>query len=199
MNKQLLAVLVGGVALFASVEANASLLAGSASFSGSGSYNGDLNILIDKVIPDEGTQWQTSTVWWEGLAPSFTMDYGAVVRVEDLLLSLDNNDSYKVSYSSDNVSWTELFTVQEGQGNVGWGMDTFSTNASADASLYVNAFDFSAIEARYIKIAAIGGDNMYSIGEIQASGSPVPVPSAMLLLSVGCSALALISRKRRIN
>lgn len=199
MNKQLLAVLVGGVALFASVEANASLLAGSASFSGSGSYIGDLSVLTDGVIPSEGTEWQTTTLSWNGLAPSFTMDYGAVVRVEDLLLSLDNNDSYKVSYSSDNVSWTELFTVQEGQGNVGWGMDTFSTDASADASLYVNAFDFSAIEARYIKIAAIGGDNMYSIGEIQASGSPVPVPSAMLLLSVGCSALALISRKRRIN
>lgn len=199
MKKRFLTALLVSATLFGSGHADASGLTGTAIFSGSGSYSGDLSILTDGVIPTEGTAWQTTTVWWYGLTPSFTMDYGSVVRIEDLVLSLDNNDSYTVSYSSNNSSWTELFTVNSSQGNVGWGMDTFSTNAADAATLYVNAFDFSAIEARYLKIAAISGDNMYSIGELQASGSPVPVPSALLLLSAGCAALAGLSRKRRID
>lgn len=153
-------------------------------------YNNDLSLLTDGVIPQEQSDFHSArSLWWFGqevseviasastgdLMPSanltglyFDVDLGSVHSVSDIVLSVDNNDDYALDYSVDGVNWSRLLTVFEVYGNddVGYGMDTFSTNVgSAD---YDANLDFDPVMARYLRIYATGGDGAYAIGELQA-------------------------------
>lgn len=94
-----------------------------------------------------------------------------------------------------------LFTIDVGDGEHGWGMDTMSTDGAH--AEYVLGIDFSSVQARYLRIKATGGDNMYSIGELQAFGSAaaelpvsVPEPSITALLAAGLFGLGFARRRR---
>jgi hypothetical protein len=168
-----------------------------ASASGTGTFNNSTSLIINNVIPAEGSTWTDPTnVWWNGLTPQFTIDLGQVYTLQDLVLSLDNNDTYAIEYSTDNLSFTPLTTVSAGFGEIGNGMDTFST-ALGDPE-YVPGIDFAPVQARYLRTFATGGDNSYSIGEIQSFGTlgsaaAAPEPSVIALLGTGI--LGLIGRR----
>lgn len=164
--------------------------------SGSGTYNGDLGLITDGSFPAEGGQWQTSTVWWNGTTPAFTLDLGGVYAIDDLVLSVDNNDSYSVKYSSDGTGWVDLLNISQSYGEIGWGMDTMSTDSSDPE--YISYLDFAPVNARYFLISAIDGDNSYSIGEFHAEGtSVVPIPAAAWLFGSGLLGLAGFGARRK--
>ena len=198
--KRILSSLIATGALLGTVSAQAALLDAS-SVSATGSYNNDLSQLTDGFIPNENSGWTSNTVWWNGTATSFTFDLGATYSLEDLRVSLDNNDTYAISYSLDGLSWESLIDLTNSMGEIGWGMDTFSTDSSN--AEYVAAIDFGAVEAQYLSIAAIGGDNSYSIGEFEVYGSAistsqpgtVPLPGTLALMGLGLAALRLARKK----
>jgi uncharacterized protein (TIGR03382 family) len=80
-------------------------------------------------------------------------------------------------------------------------MKAFSTDSSN--AEYVAAIDFGAVEAQYLTIAAIGGDNSYSIGEFEVYGSAistsqpgtVPLPGTLALMGLSLAALRLARKK----
>jgi hypothetical protein len=198
--KRILSSLITTGALLGAVSVQAALLDAS-SVSATGSYNNDLSLLTDGFIPNESSGWTSNTVWWNGTATSFTFDLGATYSLEDLRVSLDNNDTYAISYSLDGLSWESLIDITNSMGEIGWGMDTFSTDSSN--AEYVAAIDFGAVEAQYLSIAAIGGDNSYSIGEFEVYGSAistsqpgtVPLPGTLALMGLGLAALRLARKK----
>ena len=154
----------------------------SLSMTGTGSYNHSLSLLIDGNIPDEASSWTGSeNIYWTGTTPAFTLDLGSLSEINDILVSVDNNDDYSVEWSTDNQSWNQLFTISHSVGEIGWGMDTMSTDSTNPE--YISALDFAPVTAQYIRIFATGGDNKYAVGELQVSSSPVPVPSAVLLFA----------------
>ena len=165
----------------------------------SGPYNNSLTLLTDGVFPVEGGQWQTNTVWWNGTATRIEFDLGAVYLVRDITLSVDNNDSYLVRVSADGVSWTDLFDIAIADGEIGWGMDTMTSDATSLE--YLGSLEFPGTNARYLSIAATGGDDDYSVGEFQIFGdiipgsNPVPAPGSLFLLAAGLGVLGW-SRKR---
>ena len=66
-------------------------------------------------------------------------------------------------------------------------MSSDSTHGEYEANI-----DFGPVPAQYLRIAATGGDNSYSIGEFQASGSMIipddgnsTIPELSSLLSLG--------------
>ena len=149
------------------------------SISGTGTFSNSVNLIIDNVVPGEGSVWTGGTnVYWSGITPTFTLSLGSAYVIQDLLFSVDNNDTYNVTYSLDNINWSTLITISSSYGEIGNGMDTMST-ISGDPE-YISQMDFISVSAAYIKIFATGGDNSYSIGELQIFGTTVPEPSTWL-------------------
>ena len=143
---------------------------------GYGSYNNDASLIADGVTPAQGTAWNDSAcVWWHGTQPYFVMDLGTVTRVSKVTLQVDNNDEYVVEYSQDGKIYRNLFTVRPSFGQVGWGMDTMSTDPSSPD--YVHQIEFPPVMARFIKIRAAGGDDCYAVSELTV-GDPAYVPPA---------------------
>lgn len=168
--------------LILSANTSAALLTPTA-FTAPASVNNLTNV-ADNSFPAEGGQWQTNTAWWTGTAPIISFSYSQVFNIEDILLSVDNNDNYSVEYSLDNSTWTNLFSISSSYGEIGWGMDTMSTLSGNPE--YIAALDFAPVQAQFLRIFATGGDNLYSVGEFQAFGSAVsavPVPAAAFLFA----------------
>ena len=198
MKKKLLAGLAVGFFMTCITGMAEAALLTPASVTGTGTFNNSVSILYDNYFPPEETDWRTDTVWWKDTSPTFTFDYGTTVRVEDIRLSVDNNDSYRVDYSLDNQNWSELFTISIDYGEITWGMDTMST-VSGDSE-YISEIDFNnPISARYLRIYATESTGEYSIGEFQGFGT-VPIPSTMLLFGTGIAGLvgARLRRKKSI-
>ena len=151
------------------------------SVTGAGGAYFNLSNINDGYVPAERADWRSNTTFWNGTDRVFTFDYGSLFNIDDVLVSVDNNDGYGVQWSADNSHWNDLFQITSSMGDVGWGMDTMTTFPSAE---YISAINFSSVQAQYLRIFAVNGDNSYSVGEFTAYGTPVsavPIPAAALM------------------
>jgi len=169
---------------------------------GSGLHVNNFNLIANGVIPEEGTVWiDSKNVWWLGLGTSITLDYGSQNLINDVLVSVDNNDRYAVDYSLDGFVFSNLFTILPSYGNVSasrGGMDTMSTDAAS--SEFVPGINFPPITARFLRFRATAGDGFYAVGELEAFGSPVPEPSTYGLIGAAALlGLAALRRTRRMK
>ena len=143
----------------------------------------------DGVFPVEWTGWTNTTAYWSGTAEYLIYEFDQLYSLTHYDVSLDNNDSYQIQFSLDGVNWgltgnSSDVNIGSNDGNVGWGMDTFSA-------------DMGPLFARYARVMAVGGDNMYSVGELQFSGvAAVPEPETYALMLAGLGLVGFAARKR---
>lgn len=199
--KHFIILLFTSVVALLTCSANAALIT-SDSIAHEGAFNGDLQLVGDGYFPTQANKWDIDTLWWQSLATSFTIDFGSVLRIEDMLLSVDNNDDYLIEYLKGDNNWGRLFAIGRNLGEVTWGMDTMSSDATHGE--YIAQIDFAPINSRSIRISATGGDNSYSIGELQVFGNRVaashaaqgiPEPASLLLIAFGLLSLAISGRR----
>ena len=147
----------------------------------------------DDAFPDEWQYWQSETAWWTQFEGSVTYTLAAPSLVNGLTVSLDNNDSYLIEGSLDGQAWSTMLFVGASVGNVGGGMDTFSTLASHpqyDAGL---AAVFNPMTASMVRITAVDGDALNSVGELAVTA--VPEPGAWALMAAGLAGLGVARRR----
>ena len=172
------------------------------SVTGTGSFNNSTDLLTDGFFPLEFSTWNNATnVHWNGTTPQFTFDYGEIFQIHDVTLSVDNNDSYFVETSLNGSDWFPLFTIANSYGEVSSGMDTMSTDETN--AEYISQIDFDSTAAQYLRIAAVGGDTLYSIGEFEVNGAELTIPDGAIpepsgVVSLGALiGFGLLLRNRR--
>ncbi|MEY3144164.1 MAG: hypothetical protein RLY21_2657 [Planctomycetota bacterium] len=153
----------------------------------SGASSGvSLSTLTDGVFRPAGTHWQNGTVWWGSVTSVFEIDLGGTVEVMGAIVQADNNDTYRMWYRDLGTgNYLELWTISAVGGA---GMRTRPNDGNTGQILF---FD-SSVFTDSIRIGAIGGDNAYSLSEVQAWG--VPAPGAFALL--GLAGLGAGRRRR---
>gem|GEM_PF-1461967 len=144
--------------------------------SGHGNYSNSPDLIIDGKLPKETTSWTgPQCVYWNGIKARFVIDLGRVEQVSGILVQVDNNDDYRVDYSTDGRKYFRLTDIKKGYGEINWGIDTLSSIPGHPE--YISQMAFTPVKARFIKFYAAGGDNSYCLSELQVFGeSSTPDP-----------------------
>lgn len=140
----------------------------------SGPYSNNINLIIDGKIPPEGSEWNASPcVHWEDPETFFVIDLGGIFEVTGIIVQVDSNDAYQIDFSLDGGEYFPLLEIIVDDGEIQSGMDTMSSIPN-DLE-FVSEWEISAIEVRYIKIYATGGNEAYSVSELQIFGTPLQI------------------------
>ncbi|SEL99035.1 hypothetical protein SAMN04489760_10228 [Syntrophus gentianae] len=147
--------------------------------------------LTDGVFRPRGTHWQSGTVWWNGTSSYAEIDLEGIYVINSMIAQADDNDAYLVQYHNIQTNtWETAWNVPNYDG-YGSGMQT-RPNPADDTERYMLS---SSITTDALRFYATGGDNSYSVSEIQAYGSAVPLPGALWLFAPGLAALAGFRKK----
>jgi len=150
---------------------------------------GNLYSVTDEIFRPRGTQWQDGTVWWNGLSTILEIDLGGTYALVGAIVQADDNDAYLLQYyDPDGQTWHTLWDVPN-YDNYGWGMQT-RPNPDDDGQWLQFAFP---VRTNKVRFSAAGGDNAYSVSEIQLA---VPEPATLLLLGLGAPILSAVRKIR---
>lgn len=148
----------------------------------------------DGITPANGTDWQASSGWWTGFTDSITFTFDKPYNLSSAVVTADWNDVYRFSVSTDGWSYTQLFVVsglfsQPAGSNVTFGQVTMPVTFAPTALAY-----------RFVKVEAVYGDGLNSVGEVSFTGTtaPVPEPSTMAMLLGGVGLVGFLARRRRV-
>lgn len=169
------------------LNANVSLQGGSFF---TGGWGGGLVVspqtVVDGTFLPEQWQWDQGGVWWDatdGSDRSIVMNLSSTASIERLIAQVDDNDAYELYYRdlSDN-SWQLAWDVPNYDA-YGWGLITRPVPGN-----YAAMYDLASpivTNALMIKGNLSNGDQLFAVSEVQAWGTVVPAPGALLLASTG--------------
>ena len=139
--------------------------------------------LTDGVFTPEQQQWNVGSVYWNGTQNAIDIKLSATYAITGFKAQADNNDTYRIEYRQGG-NWVTAWDVPTVSS---WGLVTRETTLA------------SAVTTNELRFTATGGDNFYSVSEIQAL-APVPEPEewAMMLLGAGMVGFQARRRQRRV-
>ncbi len=176
------------------------------SITGTGTFfNSPASLLTDGDFA-LGTWWTDApNVYWQdqelssGVVLTLTLD--RLYTLKDVSIGLDNNDFYAFQVSTNGSTWNNLFTSMPTSLDAGYvysGQTMIQRSSALGDPGYSSLIDFSDVQARYVRIFAIGGDHDYAVSEVQLTGTavPVPEPETAAMLLAGLTALGFLARRR---
>lgn len=117
--------------------------------------------MTDGVVPSDGDDWNTDLT--AILAPGGVAewDLGSVRTVRGARIIADNNEPYFVDVSEDGNTFVPLWKAED----------------VAGAGLRTRQIAPIEAQARYVRVHAEGGDDLYSVGELELFASAAEVDS----------------------
>lgn len=138
--------------------------------------------VTDGLFLGNNHPWDVDTVYWSGLDAVVEIDLGGSFQLSSFTVEADNNDTYEIAYRS-GTTWQLAASVP------------FAFNFGG---LQLRTIDLPApVTADALRITATGGDNLYSVSELQAFAQPVPEPETYALMLAGLGLVGAIARRRR--
>jgi hypothetical protein len=143
--------------------------------------------LTDGNFASEGTLWNKGSVYWDTRKPgqandSIEINLAATYAITHFTVQADNNDSYRVQYLNNGV-WTTA-----------WDMNTSSTHGLVTR----DSGTLPVIETSKLRIIQIGGDQEFSVSEVQAFGAAVvPELNTTAMMAAGLGLLGFMVRRKR--
>lgn len=148
--------------------------------------------VVDGTLLAEGSQWNIGTWWWDqdpavngtySVPMGMRIDLNATYTIDRFVVQADNNDTYQLDYW-DGSAWQSAFSIAAVNGP---GMRTRDSGILG-----------STISTNQLRIYATGGDNYYSISEIQAfaPSNGVPEPHGLALAALGLALVTWAGRRR---
>lgn len=157
----------------------------------------DTQRMTDGLASPEGDTWKSTRTAVIPVGASVVWDLGEVKPMKAAMLQGDNNDDYLLEASVDGNAWVPL-----------WRVHTVN-----DAGMRLRQSRELDGSGRYVRLSAKGGDNMYSVAELEVHSSPDTmaesglkrqrgresdeVPIALWLVTLGAFAF-LVSNKQKI-
>jgi hypothetical protein len=118
--------------------------------------------MTDGKAPIDGDNWDTVNTAVLAASGEIVWDFSSVRHIGGLRLQADNNDTYTVSASNDGERWSTVWAAKP------VGVPGMQTRTS-------EPLDFLA---RYLRVTAAGGDNLFSVGEFEAFETATAMASA---------------------
>lgn len=136
----------------------------------------------------EGQPWDVGTVFWTPTAAeapntAIQIELGGLFEISAFKLQLDNNDFYRIKYSSGG-SWLDVPALVPPV--FGFGMVTRDLVLAPGSEIVTDR----------LLVLGVGGDLLYSASEIQAFGVPIPEPGTYLMMLAGLGLLGVVARRR---
>lgn len=156
---------------------------------GPGSTASDSGSPVDGAFAPTSQQWNNGSFWWDqdssvNQSPVYwEVQLDQAFVVDQFLIQADDNDSYLLEYW-DGGAWQNAFAVPF---SCCFGLQT--RDSGMIAPITTDRFRFSAT----------GGDNYFSVSEIQALAA-VPEPGVWAMMIIGFSLLGIeLRRARRVR
>lgn len=147
------------------------------------------DLITDGIFQPLGTPWNVGSVFWHGLATNLVIDLGGSFTITGLIVQADDNDRYGLDYW-DGSKWVRAWDIPVA--SVGAGLKT-RPNPNDNTQQFILG---APITTDLLRIEATGGDNSYSVAEVQAFGAPIPLPPTFLLLGSGLAGMLAWRRRR---
>jgi hypothetical protein len=140
--------------------------------------------LVNGVFQPEQQQWDFNSVWWNGTDfpnNNIVINLNGTFAIDGFTVQADDNDVYEIDYlAPGSAVWQTAWTIPSPGG---FGLTT-SSNTLA-----------TAIDATALRFEAVGGDGLYAVSQIVATGQAVPDTTTTLpLLSAGLGGLVVVRR-----
>jgi hypothetical protein len=140
--------------------------------------------VTDGIFLGTSHQWDQNTVWWDerirqSVGNSLIIDLGGAYEINKFTVQADDNDTYRLQYlNMGTLEWWDIPAV----GGVG---------------MQIRSIDLSVpITTTMLRFSATGGDQWYSVSEIQAEGRAVP-DGGLTLAFLGAAMTGLLALRRR--
>jgi hypothetical protein len=143
--------------------------------------------ITDGIYLSDHHEWDQDTVYWNvnyatADTPQYiTIDLAGTFRITSFSIQADDNEAYLLYYLDTSGNWQLAWTIPVAGG---WGMRTRT----------IDGLDIVTTALKFTYLSG-SGDEWKSVSEIDAFGTPVPVPAAFLLFGSGMMGLAGFRKK----